>query len=212
MDVDGTRYDYRVERNAVTRTRVIRGGRTAGKAECFLLFLEPDGTAELHGLKQAPDCALSDGATGRQLVKAALTLARKGKATSMTLTDLSAKETGSGKKFRLADMYFLTTGQTWYESVIPDLVPVDNAEMIAEWRERVRTNTWDSVTQGLRDRGVTIPSEFTDEIDTGHVGSAMVVLRRIKDAGTDLFADFGEKLLLASGIGSLYRTDWIVTL
>ncbi len=212
MDVPGARYDYRAERNAVTRTVVIRGGRSGRQTECFLVFLEPDGTAELHGLKPASDCALTEGATGRQMVAAALQIARKAKAKSLSLTDLSVKETASGKKFRLPDMYFLTTGQTWYESLIPGLVPIENAAMIAEWRDRVRTNTWDDVAEGLRRRGVTLPADLTEGIDTGRTGSATAVLRRIKDAGTDVFADYGEKLLLASGIGPLYRTDWIVTL
>ena len=84
--------------------------------------------------------------------------------------------------------------------------------MIAEWRDRVRTNTWDDVAEGLRRRGVTLPADLTDGIDTGRTGSAMAVLQRVKAAGTDVFADYGEMLLLASGIGPLYRTDWIVTL
>ena len=214
MDVPGARYDYRAERNAVTRTVVIRGGRSGRQTECFLVFLEPDGTAELHGLKQAPDCALTEGATGATMVAAALQIARKAKAKSLSLTDLSGKDTATGKKFRLPDMYFLTTGQTWYESLIPGLVPIENVAMIAEWRDRVRTNTWDDVATGLRAREASIPdlARFTDGIDTGATGSAMAVLRRIKDAGTDVFADYGEKLLLAIGIGPLYRTNWIVML
>ena len=212
VDVSGASYEYRKGRN--TRTIVIRGGRSVGRRECFMVFIEPDGTAVLHGLKQAADCALAAGATGRHLVEAAVKVAREGHARSLSLTDLSGKDTASGKKFRLPDMYFLTTGQTWYESVIPGLVPAENGSMIAEWRYRVRTNTWDDVAEGLRARGVTIPDleRYTVGIDTDAAGSAMTVLRRIKDAGTDVFADYGEKLLLASGIGPLYGTNWIVTL
>jgi hypothetical protein len=210
VEVNGAQYDYRAERNAGTRTIVIRGGRRAGRPECFLLFLEPDKSAELHGLEQAADCALSGDGSGRKMVAAAVKIARARGATRFVLTDLARKKTDSGKKFPLSNMYFLTTGQAWYESILPGLVPTSKIDKIPVWRERVRTNTWTAVLQGLRAQGVVVDDAASRgaDVDVDAPGSAMTVLRRMKEAGTDFFADYDDEILIASGVGALHGVDW----
>ena len=112
--------------------------------------------------------------------------------------------------FKLGNLYFLTSGRTWYESLIPGLYPTQKADKIAVWRERVTTNRWSDVAVRLPPDAVEAVSisGAADGIDTTASGSAMVVLHRMKDARTLFFADWEDELLIASGIGSLYGSPW----
>ena len=75
------------------------------------------------------------------------------------------------------------------------------------WRETVHTNRWVDVAAQLLLRGVpSIP--WTDGIDVSAPGSAMQVLRRIKDAHTDFFADYEDEVVGASFIGKLSPITW----
>lgn len=209
VEGDGIRYDYRTGRNG--NTVVFRGGRKAGREECFLLLLERDGTAVLQWLKSSADCALDPGGTGRSMVAAALNLARKRGAKEIRLMDDSKKRTASDKSFRLSNVYFLTTGQTWYESVIPGLHPTEKEELVEELRRSVLSNTWDDVVSRLPE-SVDLHAVDITGIDTATPGSAMAVLQRIKASHSDFFADYEEKLLWASGVGNLYGLAWSASL
>jgi hypothetical protein len=204
IETDGVRYDYRTtpEYNSI----VIRGGRTAGRRECFLLIVEKDKTALLHSLKQAEDCSLEPGGTGKTLVKSAVALAKKNRVVSLTLADDSKKRLPNEKVMRLSNLYFLTTGQTWYESLIPGLRPTEKAALIERWRTTVRSNTWESIGHVLP-----VPPVSIADIDTTAPGSAITVLQRIKQAGTDYFADNEDDILNASKIGNLHGIEWITT-
>ncbi len=201
---NGIRYDYRTDRNS-DGVLVFRGGRQKGRPECFLLLLNRDRTATLQTLKQAGDCALDPNGTGKTMLRAVLKLARERGATLIGLMDDSKKTLPNGKSFRLSNMYFLTTGQTWYETVIPGLRPQEKVDLIAHWRQRVLTNTW--VEVAYRMGSVPIPVDISD-IDGTQPGSAMIVLRRIKEAGTDFFADYDDAVLIASGVGNMYGIAW----
>lgn len=201
---NGIRYDYRTGHNW-NGTIVFRGGRKQGKRECFLLLLNTDNTAILQALKQAADCALDPNGSGKSMVHAALNLARQRGAASIRLMDDSTKTLPSGHVFRLSNMYFLTIGKTWYESLIPELQPQEKQALVALWRHRALTNTWTDVARRLGP--ITIPVDISD-IDTHQPGSAMRVLRRIKEAGTTFFAEFEDDLLMASGVGNLYGLAW----
>jgi hypothetical protein len=207
VSVPGARYDYRESMN---RNRVvIRGGRKAGQTECFLLIFDTDGSASLQGLKQADDCALDDGATGRHMVMAALKIVRDRGAHTLHLDDEAKKKFPSGKSFHLSTVYFLTHGMTWYESIIPGLYPLEKQDKIKMWRETVHTNRWVDVAAQLHLRGVpTVSSEWTEGIDITAPGSAMQVLRRIKDAHTDFFADYEDEIVGASFAGKLSPISW----
>jgi hypothetical protein len=181
-------------------------GHRQGKPECFLLLLNRDKSATLQSLSQA-DCSLDPNGTGRSIVNAILALARQHGAVRIDLMDYSKKRLANGKMFRLSNMYFLTMGETWYESIIPGLQPQEKETLIAEWRHRVMTNTWTDVVQRLDLSAVPLPVDISD-IDVRKPGSAMIVLRRIKEAGTDFFADYEDELLIASNIGNLYGIAW----
>ena len=201
---NSVRYDYRTGRNALG-VSVFYGGRTKGKKECFLLLLNPDKTADIQWLENAADCALDPNGSGKSMVRAVLNLARQRGARSIALMDTSKKTLANNKGFRLSNMYFLTTGQTWYESLIPGLYPQEKEDKVALWRQKVQTNTWEDVHRQLGD--ISIPVDISD-IDASQPGSAMIVLRRIKEAGGDFFAEHEDDLLLASGIGNLHGLSW----
>ena len=211
ISVNGVRYDNRVSRNG--NTIVIHGGRTKGRAGCFLLLFEPDSTVTLQGMKQAPDCALDPGGSGRHMINAALKIAMQRHATQLTLSDISQKHLPSGKSFKLADMYFMTTGKTWYETMIPGLQPETKQDKIPIWREKVHTASWDTIESALREQvpDISIPVHVHD-IDTSVPGTAMLVLSRIKDAQTEFFALYEDELINAFKIGSLFAITWAVSL
>lgn len=207
VSVPGADYDYRSSKNG--ERIVIHGGRKKGATECFLLFIDPDKRATLQSLKQSADCALDVGATGRHMVEAALKLVREHGSTRLELDDGSYKRFPSGKSFHLSNVYFITMGKTWYETLIPGLRPITDGEKIETWRRRVLTNRWIDVSADLKRKGVPMPpSEFTSGIDPTQPGSAMIVLRRLKDAHTDYFADYEEHIIAASNIGSLHGKPW----
>lgn len=202
IEGDGVRYDYRTNINREHGTVVFRGGRKAGRKECFMLLIESDKTAVLQSLSQAADCALDPNGTGRSMVNAALNLARQRGATKIGLSDISTKRISKEKLFRLSNMYFLTTGRTWYESIIPGLRSTEKAALVERWRQTALTNTWADVGGRL---GISVD---TAGIDAHAPGSAMAVLQRIKEAGGDFFAEHEDDLLLASGIGNLHGLSW----
>jgi hypothetical protein len=205
VEGDGVRYDYRTDLKREHGTVIFRGGRKAGRKECFMLMIERDKTATLHSLNQAADCALDPNGSGRSMVAAALNLARQRGATKIGLSDISTKRITKDKSFHLSNMYFLTTGRTWYESIIPGLRPVEKAALIERWRQTAITNTWADVAARLGP--VPLPVSIAD-IDIRAPGSAMAVLQRIKAAGADFFVDYEDDLLLASGIGNLHGRAW----
>lgn len=143
------------------------------------------------------------------MVLAALNLAKQNGAVSFGLADDSKVWFDNDTRyFVLSNMYFLTSGETWYKSILPELTPTDpvKAAKINEWRIRALTNTWADVSQRLP-QNIVIPVDISD-IDIGRQGSAMEVLRRIKDAKTTFFADYDDELLIASNIGSLRGISW----
>jgi len=209
---NGIRYDYREYRNTYDGVHIFHGGRKHGKAECFLLMIENDGNAVIQSLKQGVDCALDPGGSGRSLVHAAIELAKQKGAKHVYLTDLTRKEITPSQSFRLPWMYFLTTGQTWYESVIPGLRPVEGTFRIEKSRACVRNLSWASVMQAKP--GIIVPVTITD-IDVTQPGSAMAVLQRIKEnreVAPTFFAENEDKLVGICEIGYLYGMDWIVDL
>jgi hypothetical protein len=206
IEGDGIRYDYRTNTNG--ERIIFRGGRKAGQKECFMLFLDPDRTATLQSLKQGANCALDPNGTGRTMVLAAVNLAKEKGATTLELADDSKKWINDTTFFKLSNMYFLTSGKTWYATIIPTLQPTDTIQLmkIQRWSQSVTTNTWASVANKLPSY-VTIPVDISD-IDIHQQGSAMVVFNRIKDAGTHFFVYYDDEALAASGIGNLYGISW----
>jgi len=189
------------------------GGRRRGKKECFLLFVKKNRIAELHSARFDRDCSIDDGATAHNLVHAAFALAKEKGAIRIELNDVANKYLPNDKHFRLSDMYFMATGQTWYEHVA-GVRPVPGDEpTIRRWRQKVLTNRWNDVFACLQATfpDVVVPVDTAD-IDGTATGSAMTVCRRIKDARTDFFGDYGSDLLHCSGFGPIERITWFADL
>jgi hypothetical protein len=207
-------YRYYIRESMDGDTLEIRGGGVPDKSYCFLLFISPDHTAELHEIHRGATCSLDgpDAPTGN-MIQLAVRLAKDRAAHTLYITDNARVPIapGSPTKFRLADVSLLTTGQSWYHPFLP-LTSKDD-DSLARWRTRAENNTWDDVYRCLRLRynDITVPVDFTD-IDTSQPGSAKAVLTRIKQQRTDFFAKYEAELLPCSGIGSIYGWTWTAQL
>ena len=211
LDINGHRYYYKDSRSGVSYT--ILAGRRAGKRPCIILFYNSrTREADLQTIERGEDCSLEAGAPTSKTVIAAVELARKYGARRLVLTDNASKDVGPDASFTVSDMYMLTTGKSWYESIIEGL-RAKNATTVNEWRKRVFTNTWNDVSACLRYivPDIVFPVK-TDDIDTGAPGSAMIVFRRIKDAKTSFYADYKHALPGCTGGGTIYGSEWYLDL
>jgi hypothetical protein len=206
ISVAGHTYRYRCEEEGDT-TLIYSGGNAR---PCFILHIYPDThTALLADFVNVRNCSVNTDAPAQAAGLAAFALARERGVSHITLVDNSSKQSPSGKKFSVAETSFLTTGKTWYESFLP-LRPVPAlAAALERWRQSVTTNTWSDVFTCLSlDRpDIQIPVDISD-IDVSAAGSAQLVLRRIKSARTDFFADYRYELPKCSGVGSLHGSEW----
>lgn len=207
---NGFRYDYR--EFSMEDIIEIRGGRKKGKHECFLLLLNPeDKSAVLQGFKAGADCSLDGGATTKNMLKAAFKLAKEKGATSIFIDDTAKKYIDNERYFYLSDMYFLTSGYTWYESAGVSIRPdTEFIALVNKWREKAKVNTWASVYDKL-DKPVNVPVDISD-IDVNAPGSAMEVLKRIKVANSSFFVDHRVELPDASGIDPMRSVRWVADL
>lgn len=175
---------------------------------CFIILYSRGEESVLQSVAEGAACSLDYGATSRDLVRAAVALAAHRGSKFLRLTDNSTKRISPSKKFILSDMYMLATGKTWYESVLPELRPVKLAT-VARYKQKVTTNTWISVSACLAEFGIDID---VGEFDGSEVGTAMMVFNSLKNAKTDLFADYGDAVLQCSGILSLFGSEWVLDL
>ncbi len=204
---NGFRYNYREfpKENVIE----IYGGGKGGRKQCFFMMINPDKTAVLQGLKAGSECSLDGGATTKNMLKAAFQLAKEKGATMIELDDNAKKYIDGHRYFYLSDMYFLTTGKTWYESADVGIHPAPEQTVLVEkWRGYARTNTWAFVASRL---DLSLPIDISD-IDVNAPGSAMVVFNRMKEAGTDFFVMYNGELLPASNIGALGQIRWVADL
>jgi hypothetical protein len=208
---NGKNYTYREEEGG-DYLYLFRG---EAKRYCFEIDIQIDSEnkkyAHLRSFYNFSDCSQQKNSNGKDLFLAVVELLKQRKdiISYMDLTDDSGKELPNGKKIPLGDMYFVCTGETWYGSLLP-LVP---DKMIAEdiniSRKKVRRNRWNNVYNCLKARypSLTIPVDISD-IDTTKPGSAMQVFRRIKEAKTDFFADYGYNISVCSGYRTISGTVW----
>ena len=196
LNIDGHDIQYREHMDG--KTLVINGGSTS---PCFVLMLDLAAKeAVLQTLYKYDNCVEDGYQDGRALVKAAYQLAKKYGIVRLTLTDYSYIE--CPQKVFLADLSFLTTGQTWYESILPGLV-CKNCITLEEYRNKVRSNTWRTV--GARIKGLQV-----NGVDIDAPGSAMAVLNMMKKSGNycKFFSEYMPLIREWSGIQSLHGTDW----
>jgi hypothetical protein len=118
-------------------------------------------------------------------------------------------------KFKLADMYFLAHGKTWYESKLLGLQPDDDE--INEHRKHVIENSWDDIMAILQKRNKQVHDEIQEYLkslepfsfSTNEKGAAMKVFRILKDTRMcEAFTRWMNYFLIASQIPSLYTSTW----
>ena len=192
-------------------TVVFNGGRDAGRRPCFSMTIE-NNTAILQSLERGKDCFEDKHDRSKDLVHVAFQIAKENGCTSLELTDNSSVRCPP-YRFHLSNQYFLTTGQTWYESILPISIKEFSESEMATYRNRAKKNNWITISKYLTNAGVNLDFISTEGIDINKTGSATFVLNRIKDMKNDIsckfFAEHTNKILIASKIPSFYGTSWI---
>jgi len=201
VQVNGYRFGYRDIEGGIT----IFGGRHLSKRPCFILTIDKE-TAILQSIESGNDCSLDEGATTKHTVLAAAQLAKERGAQILIFTDNSTKHLANGKYFRLSNMYFLTTGKTWYESIFPCRLGPQDEQKYRIWKRRVFMNKWNDVYTCLKKEYPDL--DIDGSVDGSAEGSAMTFLQALKTERTDFFADYEAELLMCSGVGSLHGLVW----
>ena len=185
---------------------VYGGGKGGSRSpECFFLRVNRvTRRAVLQGVQKRSDCFAGDGPSDMRLVvRAALRWAAHRGILSVDVTDNSHVACSSGV-VELANMSFLTTGQTWYESAAPGCFLVsetEQARLVAD-RERVRRATWREVRAG-------VTTDVSAAVDVDAPGSAMEVLSRAKQLRLcEVFRDDMTTLLENAGVMSYHGKQW----
>ncbi len=175
----------------------IYGGETK---PCFRLELQTtnSGEATLGEIIRRNDCFLDYNQDARDIVRAAYQVARDRGVHTLSFSDTSAIR--CPQRIILSDLSFLTTGKTWYETILP--LQCTDCKNLEEYRQLVSTNTWRTV--GHAD--ITIPG-----VDIDAPGSAMAVLAAMKKDGQFcwFFSNEMENLIRRSGIVSLFGKSWV---
>ena len=214
MNIDGHPLTFHVEQSKRTVFTVLTGKRTSPCSVLGLNFATHVATLDVVSHR---DTCFTNGYTNmRSVVRGAYEFAKRKGMQRLILTDKSeimcpptqsvGSEPPSGAGWAsavpLADLSFLTTGRTWYESIIPGLMCVSPNYNIEELRARARAATWVSVGADL------LPSLAVADPD--EPGSAMRVLAMLKQAKT--YCDFFSRnmtLLVARSYGrSLMSSQW----
>jgi hypothetical protein len=167
---------------------------------CFSIELQKN-HAILQDIARGTHCFMDGHTASRDIVRAAAMVAKEHGARTMELSDNSVIY--CPERIALSDLSFVTTGQTWYESVLPNMTAT-KFTFLDQWRNAVKTNTWRKVGQGL-------PMFDTKGIDIDAPGSAMVVLNRAKNSRRNcaLLSSNMDQILQQSGILSMYGRHWV---
>lgn len=191
-------------------TIFINGGRDSGRRPCFVLSIKgPVGI--LQSLERGSDCFVDRYDNSRDLAIVAFQIAKEQGCTEFELTDNSFKSCPP-YKFQLSDVYFLTKGQTWYESILPIKIKSLLDSEISEFRKKARTTKWTVVSDYLLRNGANLDFVSTKGIEVDKDGSAMEILNRIKDMKNDIscrfFATYTGRILFISGVPTFHGTSW----
>jgi hypothetical protein len=183
---------------------LLLGGKKPQLAPCFELTLDlarKESVLQSVKRQEKAKCFMDDTVDMRAIVQVAYGLAKEYGMHTMEFTDVSVIY--CPEEVRLGELSFLTTGRTWYESILPQLRCL-NCKSLDEYRVRVRTNTWRTVGANLIDLD-------TGDIDIDAPGSAMEVLSLMKKDRSFcwFFHEYMNQLMLQSGVGSLYGSHWI---
>jgi len=187
------------------------GGRDAGRRPCFILSVTGK-----QGILQSLErgCFVDKHESTKDLVTVAFLLAKEKGCTEFELTDNSTIWR-KPQKFILSDVYFLTHGQTWYESILTIKSNNYSDLQLANFRKLAKTNKWSTIADYLVENDVKLDfiSPLIKGIDINKPGSAMVVLNKImkNDISCRFFAENTGLILIASKIPSMYGTSWKYT-
>lgn len=173
--------------NLDPETILINGGREKGKYPCFTLIIK-HGLATLQGVQKGADCFTDGYDNTKEMVLAALSLARSKGCTVFQLADNSTKSCYS-HKFALSDMYFVTTGQTWYESILPIKSRKHAEADMRAFREKVRSSTWSDVSAYLISKSKSVDFDFKG-LNDNKPGSCMEALAMIAKMKNDVSCKF----------------------
>ena len=178
---------------------------------CFSIRIHKTGEAVLESVTRRKDCFVDDHDNSKDLVRAAFQLAKNKGAKSLEISDNSFIQ--CPEKVMLGDLYFLTTGKTWYESIIP--LKSNKMALIEKFRELVKSNTWSSVYSKLIIYNPSLKDyNFDFDTDANKVGSAMEILSELKKSRDHckFFSENMNELLLSSGITTMCNFTWSASL
>ena len=187
---------------------IVTAGRQAGKRPCFVIDLDKKRKyAILQTLERGADCFTDYHTAAKELVRAAVLLAKKYGMQTLELMDTS--HIRCPERVSLANLSFLTSGQTWYERIIP-LQPA-KPRITAAARVNATQNTWATVLDNMAQPACELFAALpTNDIDITLPGSAMQVLNLAKkDAKScHLFSIYMDDLLAASRIPDFDHSTW----
>lgn len=206
-------YNSRPNDDGDPETIFINAGRGKSKNPCFNLALK-DGVATLQSLDRGDDCFTDGFDNSRDLVMAAFSLAKRMGCTAFQLTDNSSK-TCHSSKFTLSDMYFVTTGRTWYESILSVKIQDYSEYEMNAFREKVRTSKWADVYTYLINKCATVDLDFPG-VDPNKEGSCMealnVIAKMRNHTSCKFFANCLEYIMDAHNLKSFHGKVWSVNI
>ncbi len=201
MTIDGHDIHYRhhIDGNII----VVNGGKNYDFSPCFVMDIDPKSrTAVLQTIYKRDNCFDDNHKNSRAVLQAVYRLAQEFEVSTLEFRDVSVIYCDK-TEVRLADLSFLTTGKTWYESVLPGLRCTDCKDL-ERWRTNALNATWRAVGDEIVD--IDIPG-----VDFDASGSSMVVLNAMKKDKRfcRFFASYMDDLVFRTDILSLYGRTWI---
>lgn len=201
---------YDDEKNPAV-TVIIDGANDADRRPCFSLSIN-DKLAILEPIKRRKSKWVDRFDTSKYTIKAAFQLAKEKGCTEFEIID-SFYTSRYNTKYNLSDIYFLTHGRTWLESILPVIIKSSDESIVSIIRQRALSGTWQTILTYLLESGIIVDFDLAG-IDFTAPGSAMEALKRIKDLNNDLsfkfFAKNGCHIIHANTVHSLNYTRWIV--
>ncbi len=218
VTVENQTFEYNEDANLDGRLFVIRGKKTESH-ECFRVDIEVHPNGQVYAILSSLDgnkaCSTDGSAKSANILKAAVEVARRKGAQWIELSDSSkiCKDKGL-PSVSLANYYFLSRAQTWYESILP--FQPDDHDHIQRMRQTILANSWKTVAQRFRRDNPTLFTQMMrempvslDSIPVHTPGSAMQVIKSIPyEARCAFLHKYMKSLLLANKITSLDGEVW----
>jgi hypothetical protein len=180
----------------------------------MLVFSKDSKEMELHEFstdKIIPGHILSDEKIADIFTKIVYDICLQKGATRMVLQDNSEIPCNK-KKVKLADMYFLAHGISWYQTKFIGLQPDVSLDV---YIQNVKQNSWNDIDRYLQEHFPKTHENLQPYIhaipikDMDSPGSAMKVFRSMKERKQcEPFSLFMNELLLASKVPSLFGSTW----